>query len=459
MAMPFLWDVPPLWYSVVISIFCTALIFHSYYSGLIGILVLIYWIVLMVPYIHLMPYVFFNFGVETEPMLWEVFVNPYMLDEKSINLASAIGSVAAMGFTIAMYLANLTCKGEAVISKIHTEARKTLPLNVWFAGWVLAILLSWFSSGDGTIFTEKSSIPLSYEINFASAWLLSYAFLTFLFSDAVGDQLRLRRYVKLFLLCSTVTFIIIFLQLLKGDREAVPFIFGLVLIYCYWGVGGVKPHFNWRFIVIGMILLYFASMITGFVRSNSVGVVGINGFLDLVGERLFGSDINISKILHGTWSAVLLTDLSVAGDEVYGLLPINYGGDYVNLAMSLIPGFIADMIGYVRPVDSHSGVAWQMRYGIGGVHATVLPYLNFRLPGVFLITGIWTYLIVIIEKKAVTLSGPISMALLGMLVTCAPHWIWYGEKLVLNTIIMWALIAFLYRHFSVMDSNVCISGK
>ena len=456
---PYLWIVPPIWYSVVILILYAALIFYLYNIGVIGILVLIYWIVLMVPYIHLVPYIWFNFGVDTEPLIWEIAVNPYMLDEKVINLTAAIGAVAAIGFIFAIYFSTLSCASVERQSKISFEARKTLPIKLWLIGLVIAIFLSWISVSDGSFFSTNSSIPFSYQMNFASAWLLSYAFLTFLFTDAVGDQVKFKRNLKLILLCSTVTYISFIFQFLKGDREIIPLIFGLILIYFYWGVKDAASRINWKIIFFGVIFLYLVSMIIGLVRSNSFGINSINDFLNLVYQSLFGFNFNISKTLHGTWSAVLLTDLSVAGDEINGVLPINYGKDYINLALSIMPGFIADLLGYVRPVDSFSSVAWEMRYGIGGVHATVLPFLNFRLPGVFLITGIWTYLIVMIEKKALILSGPISKALLGMLVTCAPHWIWYGEKVVINTIIMWALIAFIYKHFSVMDSNVYVTGK
>jgi hypothetical protein len=149
--------------------------------------------------------------------------------------------------------------------------------------------------------------------------------------------------------------------------------------------------------------------------------------------------------LYGTWSAILLTPLSVAGDHIYGLLAVKRGQDYINLFMSIIPGFVADAIGYIRPIDASHGPAWEMRYGIGGTHATVVPFMDFRMLGVFLVPAIWTFVINCYEKMALQEINVIKLSLLVTIAMASPHWLWYGEKSGLTALLLWLILAFFYR--------------
>ena len=151
--------------------------------------------------------------------------------------------------------------------------------------------------------------------------------------------------------------------------------------------------------------------------------------------------IGIANLIHGTWSAVLLTPLSVAGDHIYGLLDIKYGKTYIDLFLSTPPGFVADFFGYVRPIDAHAGPAWEMRYGLGGTHAAVVPFMNFRIIGVFLIPALWAYILTNYEKGALYRISVINLSLLGIVVTAAPHWLWYGEKNGFNALVIWLLLS------------------
>ena len=109
------------------------------------------------------------------------------------------------------------------------------------------------------------------------------------------------------------------------------------------------------------------------------------------------------------------------------------------------PGFLTDAIGYNRPIDAMSGPAWEMRYGMGGTHATVLPFMNFRMIGIFLIPLIWSYIIVKFESFAISKVNASSLSLLTVLVMASPHWLWYGEKNLINAIMLWAAFTFFYK--------------
>ena len=86
-----------------------------------------------------------------------------------------------------------------------------------------------------------------------------------------------------------------------------------------------------------------------------------------------------------------------------------------------------------------------MRYGLGGTHATVLPFMNFRMLGVFLLSASYVYIISRYEKMALLQPSVINISLLCILCMAFPHWLWYGEKYIINALLIWLIFSFLYR--------------
>jgi hypothetical protein len=157
------------------------------------------------------------------------------------------------------------------------------------------------------------------------------------------------------------------------------------------------------------------------------------------------NSLDFSNMIHGTWSAALLTPLSVSGDYLHNIMPIRWGEDYLDLLLSIMPGFLADMIGYDRPLDGHNGPAFAKRYGLGGVHALVIPFLNFRMLGVFFVLCLWGFLLAFYENRLLKNLCVTSFALLITLATVLPHWLWYGDKNVINAIVLWFIFAWFYK--------------
>jgi hypothetical protein len=192
---------------------------------------------------------------------------------------------------------------------------------------------------------------------------------------------------------------------------------------------------------LGLVVI---STVLGAVRSGLVGA-SLEDAGRLIAELYESDSIGFGNLTHGTWSAVLLTPLSVAGDHIFGLLPLKWGQDYLNLLLSIIPGFLADAIGYVRPLDALRGPSYEMRYGLGGTHATVVPFMNFRMLGVLLIPGFWAFIMVNFERMALKQVSVTKLSLLVTIAMAAPHWLWYGDKSVLNALILWLILSILYR--------------
>ena len=441
----------PIWISVFVLTGATLFLIAEYKVRRVGLLMLLLWLVLNLPFIHVIPYLWFDFDNGDNPNFWKMFINPYMLDHTVIQVTSMIAAVAGIGFALGI---SMHPKAISIPDRTHiilaNNRRRSLVLPIfWF--WILAgLLLSWFSAKEQTLFTAAytTSATPSYNANFGSAWMFSYAILTYVFCDAMLDQNIGRRRIKRKIILCTVAYIVIVLQLLRGDRESIPFVFGLCLIYYYWAAPFTmsrKLQVPWRKIMVLVLAILVVSMVIGGVRSGLTDISDVTELFDTL-VILYETDvIGVASLFHGTWSSVLLTPMSVAGDHVYGLLDLKWGQTYLDLILSTPPGFVADALGYTRPINSFAGPAWEMRYGIGGTHASVVPFMNFSMTGVLLVTAFWAFAFSGTERQAMRQGKVSSLSLLCIVAMAAPHWLWYGEKYGLNALIIWVVLGVFYR--------------
>lgn len=439
----------PIWLSVALLIFVSLYLLQQYRKNRLGILMLLIWLVYALPFIHIPPYIFFEFS-QDPLLLWGLVVNPYMVDEQVITLTAMIGAVGGMGIAFGASLNSRRIQRDLGINLDGSKRLfRTITMPVWLVWVFIGVALTALSAPQETIFTatyteSKSALDGA---NFSSAWMMSYVILSFAFCDALLERQTVIKYLKMKIILAAVILVVVFFQLLRGDRESVPWVFGLALVYYYWAAGITQrrgftiPWLKIAGVAFGLVAI---SMVLGAIRSGLTGA-SLADAGALIGDLYESESIGLANALHGTWSAVLLTPLSVAGDHIYGLLAVKWGQDYLNLFMSIIPGFLADAIGYIRPIDAGQGPAWEMRYGIGGTHATVVPFMNFRMLGVFLGPAIWTFIMVNYEKMALRQVSVIKLSLLVTIAMASPHWLWYGEKNGFNAIMLWLIFAFFYR--------------
>jgi hypothetical protein len=417
-----------------------------------GILILIIWLVYALPFIHIPSYIWFNFnGYYPEfGFLWGLQINPYMIDERVIKLTAMIFSVGALGIVSGVSMGyKKTIKDSGLDQYFRIRKIKTLDLIIWFVWVSIGLLLTALSAPKDTVFVSAYTTSASAidGLNFSSAWMMSYVILTFTFCDSILEKNIVLKKIKFRIILITIFLVVFYYQLLRGDRESLPWVFGIIFIYYYWAINFTnktkKYNFSFFRIIVASVLIFLISIVVGFSRTSLNGA----SFSDLVLliSDLVQSDVDVSNYFSGTWSAVLLTPLSVAGDHIYGLLPLKFGLDYLDLFLSIPPGFITDIVGYNRPIDAMSGPAWEMRYGMGGTHALVLPFMNFRMVGIFLIPFFWSFVIVKFESFAISKINVSSLSLLNVLVMAAPHWLWYGEKNLINAIMLWAVLTFFYK--------------
>lgn len=444
----------PIGVSVTVFVLVAWHLIRLYKQSRVGPLTMLLFVAYALPFIHIFPYLWFDFDSESPLILWGLAVNPYMTDKMIIELMSMIGAVGAAGLAVgASHLQGKLPIGLSSKEIVHHRPRgKTLSAAMFLAWVAIAILLTWISAPADTVFTAvytESKTP-GDTLNFSSAWMFSYAFLVFALADSIFESSpslgKLKRKVVLY----AIVFIVIWFQLLRGDRESLPFVLAAILMYYVWGTGLVgsakdRMMLNWPMMFLLVFVVFVAAYVVGAVRHSLTGIGDIAGLLEVLNDLGAAGAIRFDNLITGTWSAVLLTPLSVAGDYINGSLSLKYGQTYLDLLGSVVPGFVADWIGYARPIDGLRGPAWEMTYGIGGTHAVVVPFIDFRMAGVFIIVAVWSFAFAKIERYSIRRLTVSNLALLGIIAMAIPHWLWYGEKNIMNALIIWLMLSVLYR--------------
>lgn len=439
----------PIYFSSILLLICLLTVHFLYRALLINLLSYVIFVVFTLPFIHIPGYIFYDF-TSKPPFLWGLATNPYMLDESVIKLTAMMGSTGSLGIVAGFLIAgkrgihkqNLILKSSdfnfARLSLVHTTSLL-----------LIGLIFSVISAPSESVFTSgyTHSETLVQGKGFDSAWMFGYIAITFAYCDAWLDHSRATASLKRKFCIGVILFIIIVLQLMRGDRESLPWIVALLLCPYFCSrifVDQAHVKIKWRMILIGGLLLLSLNFAVGLMRSSVFGLSPAQTLNFLI-KILSSENYSFLNLFSGTWSAVLLTPLSVAGDYINDLMRFKWGLDYWNLILSTPPGFVANWFGYVRPWSGDAGPAWDMRYGIGGTHAIVLPFRNFSMPGVFLIPAIASYLVCRVEVATQKRFSVFRLSLVLTLIMAAPHWLWYGEKNIINALIIYLLFIVVYR--------------
>ncbi|MEW6314475.1 MAG: hypothetical protein AB1513_10635 [Pseudomonadota bacterium] len=186
---------------------------------------------------------------------------------------------------------------------------------------------------------------------------------------------------------------------------------------------------RWRLVVAGVLL---------FITLQGVGAYRS----ELSHDNELGQ-VNTS-LVYGTWTASLLTVLSVVGDDQRGHLEIKEGQTYIDYILSFPPGILTQALGWERPVEGDHGPAWEMRYGLGGTNVVVVPFVNFHMAGVFLILMLYGFFAAWLERAVWGRSDVWLKLLYGTFFVFAPFWFWYGELSLVRGLMSWFVACALF---------------
>ena len=446
---------PPVLLDTIIFLICSLSLITIYSKKRIGILTPFIFLCYALPFIHIIPYIWFDFNLDSPLLMWGLRPRPYMDDKTVIELMSLIGTVGATGLALGIFfgMGNSDTKISLTTFAQRRTNFRTLPSAIYMLWLATAVILAWFIAPRETVFTlaYTQSDSISQNWNFSSLSVISITFFAYALSDAIIDSHARRSQIKKYSFLFALSYVVVWFELLRGSREFLPFVVAAILMYYGWGssIDNRNKHQNKSNLNIFLIIM-FGSVI--FVISFIVGKLrfGLVGFTvadatKLLFELYDSGSIGFDNILSGTWSAVLLTPFSISVDYVNSVVPLKYGQTYLDLLLSLPPGFLTDLIGFQRPIDSLHGPAWEMTYGMGGTHAVVNPFTNFGIIGVFLFMAILGLLFTVLEKRYSKSITVVNLTFFEVVTAGSPKWLWYGEKYIINLLIVWWLLSFLYR--------------
>ena len=440
----------PPWMSLLVFGMAAYIVYSRWRKGCIGPLVVILGITYALPFIHLASYLGFDFNSPNSGPVWGGLApNNYQYDPEIVSVMGHLGAVGALGFATGTLISGKTMLQSTTLGMNMQARRRTLSTPVYVIWIMSGLLTAWVSAPSETIASASyaSQAALSSRIGFSSAWLFAGVILLFCLADALFDTNGSQRRAKLKLLVTAVTVVVVFFGLMRGNREllVLPAVAGVMVV-------GWSPRFGvthgirirlWLVLVL-LFLVQAVNLVTGIVRSGLASYSSEYGVVRGMRIQLEAAQVELSTLANGTWSAVLLTPLSIAGTYVREGFPFRLGRTYVDYLLSLPPGFVANAIGYERPLSGSRGPAWEMIYGNGGTHAVVVPFMNFGIIGVFGVIGLWAFLVAKIEKRAIRLRSVPSLSLLGAIALSAPHWLWYSDKVLITVLITWFVSRGLY---------------
>jgi hypothetical protein len=367
-----------------------------------------------------------------------------MSDELLIRQMIAVGTVGLIGLIVGIRLANRPLPPAPPRPTVN-EYSMSAPL--YSAILLFAIGLSWISAPKGTLLTgaysEIVSSTAATDLHFNSAYFISYVIFVIAFLDSERTaNVQLRKY-KLATLAIVVAYVVIFLQLLRGDRESSGALVALAGLYLtspsahetWQGVLARHQHRLRRMLMPAFLVVLLYALV-GAVRNDVAaarrGAVEIDPVLTLIG-------------LQSSWTAVLLTNLAIGAQYRAGDMDLLYGETYVDYALSLPPSLVTNALGIERPLEPTTGPSWwSLGIGIGGIHAALVPFKNFGIFGVLLILSSFGFLIGRIERASLY-GGFWGRLLLGTMLSTVLFWFWYGDMYVIRALMIAALIGVPYR--------------
>jgi hypothetical protein len=426
----------------LISILLCVYFFFKYKKKNIGPLSLVCIVTFLFSFIHFLPHIIIT-DFEINPFTLGKGIGTIILYKKEIvELTAMIGVTALSGiaFSISVFNKKINFYDEWYLAKSQNFI-KTLPLNLWFVWFFFGLILLIGTTDIYRNIFFKKYVDLSK--NFLdvtpSVWFISYVIIIFVIIDAVeSSKFLITTKIKRIFLIPII--LVISAQLLTGTRESISLILGIILFYYYknYYIKKKSKFFYVKFLFL-ISIIFLAGSIIGYIRSDAVG----KSFDEII--ELIKKYLGIDFFILGTWSAALATVLSVAHDYVDNILNFRWGQDYFDLFLSIPPEFVADFFNYTRPITEYSGPAYEMRYGQGGTHITVLPFRNFGIFGVFIISAIWFSIILYLEKFCTRSFSVLRSSLYVTIITIIPHFLWYSEKNAISAFFIFLILSFFYR--------------
>jgi len=372
------------------------------------------------------------------PRQMEVASDPNLVRE-----IITVGLVGVLGFFSGVLASGK--EGEAALKSAQSLDEARMSIGPYLIALAVALCFSWLSAPPETILTAayafgQSAAPAE-GLNFPAAYLVSYVVVVALFIDAERDRSPKLGRMKRVLLACVVAYIVIVLQLLRGDRESSGLVAALVCLYL---TSPARTKVAKQFAVgrrVRRMILPLSIAVAIFIALGQA-----RSTLSEVSKVIPAKHLFLLGLSQNTWTAVLWRNLGVAWEHRTGVLHYKLGQTYVDYFLSLPPGFVTKVIGYERPEESWRGISWEDPAGVsgGGLHVVIAPFKNFGAYGVLAVLFIYGFLIGKLEFAHA--RGSFFARLMWASVFCSGLiWFWYGDMAFIRAIMAALLVYVAYR--------------
>jgi hypothetical protein len=375
-----------------------------------------------------------------------------------------VGAVGAAALAAGMFIAAWLLPTAPARPLVRPRLR-WLPFIALLVG---ALAFSWMQAPTATIFDvayPNGVSPLTLcGINFNAARMVTAVLVVAGAVDVLFEFGR-RRVLKLALWVTSVVIVVLWFQFLRGEREAIAIFPAAAALATFDPsfVRALRRPWVWIGLVSVAFVIVTGGQLVGTIRSaiapRATSIVetcplsGLGG--GAAGAAVAPTDApqvgpvsgvveaianNRASLGTGTWSAVLLSPLSIVGDFERGLLQPRIGGTYVDYVLSLPPGFVTQALHIERPIETTHGPAWEMRFGIGGTHLLVVPFANFLAPGVALVLMLIGVAVAATENRARLRPTRVSIFWYGTMLVAVPRWVWYGDLYLVRAAMAFGLV-------------------
>ncbi len=391
-------------------------------------------------------YIWWSTGV---PKAVELIKDRVLVDQMAmVGIVGLSGLIAGMLLVSPIRFKITRVRLDETISSLPIRKR-TLSFSMFIVGLCVALFLSWLSAPAKDVFTASYASGglggiATAQLGFNASFFVSYILLILLYIDAESETARPRiKKFKLLGVLLVTGYIVVILNLLRGDRESLGLIVGFIALFLTGpiSVSAFRRLRSVEWSRFRKLLLPAAIVFVVFLMWGS--------FRSLLTPKT-RSNINLNyavtyNLKYNTWTGVLLTNLGLAVQYHYGPMVYYYGKTYWDYLLSLPPGSLTKALGVSRPMDGQENPArWFPGISGGGVHIAVVPFKNFGIWGLFFVLGLYGFWIARLEKNNASLRfWP--RILYGAIVTSSFFWFWYGDMNPIRAVMIALLLGILYQ--------------
>lgn len=373
------------------------------------------------------------FGAPILPLYGYLFTNEYdwtWLSFQRENLTNLIDlKIALIGLIgiLSIYISQIITRVNQIkTSSFNYPSTNTLGLFKFTILLFLSLFCSYLSAPANTIFEGAYYSFVSVKFinlpNFNAGFLISYIILIFLFLDIERDDNN-SKFTKKILWYLIFFIIVIFLQILRGDREFIGLILCLILVQVYKPIRKKIPTNNNNQLVVKKLRKYIIFFLLFIILLLYIGIVRYSA--------MDGNFLITGLFLAAPWNMATLSFLAFFATDISQ--SYTYGLTYLNYILSLLPSFIYKLFNVDSPSWNENLAAKLVDTNLtsGGVHVSLISISNFGIIGLVIIIFLYTYFANKIEKLAIEKGSKYLLIWIGII--CAlPFWFWYGEMAVIR---------------------------